>query len=91
MRQMLGLLAATALVGLASTASADELTGPIKQIDRVGNTFVVGKTLFAAAPYNTVGPKLADLKPGDRVTVFYEAESSYSRRPLDAMVLKEHG
>jgi hypothetical protein len=63
---MFGLQAASALVGLASTASADEITGPIQQIDRISAMFVVHGTQFVASPQNTVGVKLADLKPGDR-------------------------
>jgi hypothetical protein len=90
MRRMLGLLMATALVGAASTAYADEITGPIKSIDRSANTFMVGNTLFAASPHNTVGAKLANLKPGDRVRVFYEANTSY-RRPWNAMIIKKVG
>jgi hypothetical protein len=88
MRRMLGLLAATALIGAASAAYADEITGPIKSIDRTTNTFMVGDTLFAASPHNTVGPKLANLKPGDRVSVFYEANASYDR-PWNAMIIKK--
>jgi hypothetical protein len=64
MRGMLGLLAASALVGLASTASADEITGPIQQIDRISNTFVLHGTQFVASPQNTVGVKLADPEAG---------------------------
>jgi hypothetical protein len=90
MRGMFGLQAASALVGLASTASADEITGPIQQIDRISAMFVVHGTQFVASPQNTVGVKLADLKPGDRVTVFYEGNPSY-RQPWNAMVLRRHG
>ena len=74
MRQILGVLVAAALVGLVATASADELTGPIKQIYPAGNTFVIGDTVFAASLENTVGAKLSELKPGDKVTVFYETD-----------------
>jgi hypothetical protein len=87
---MFGLLAATALVGLASTASADEITGPIQRIDRVGNTFEVHGTQFAASPQNTVATKLAHLKPGDVVTVFYEdGADSYNGKPWNATVLRK--
>jgi hypothetical protein len=87
---MFGLLAASALVALASRASADEITGPIQRIDRIGNMFLVHGTQFAASPQNTVGVRLADLRPGDRVTVFYEGNPSY-RQPWNAMVLRRHG
>jgi hypothetical protein len=90
MRRMLGFLAATTLVGLTSTASADQITGPIQRIDRIGNMFVVDGIRFAASPHNTVGAKLAHLKPGDVVTVFYEAGTSYAGHPWNAMVLKKH-
>ncbi len=90
MRPMLGMLVATALVGAASAASADELSGPIKRIDLNNNTFVIGDTIFAASPQNTVGAKLANLKQGDRVTVFYEANVS-DRQPWNAMIIKKRG
>jgi hypothetical protein len=89
MRRMLGILAATAIVGAASAASADEITGPIKNIDLRANTFMVGGTIFAASPENTVGAKLANLKDGDRVTVVYGANVS-QRGPWNALVLKTH-
>jgi len=70
MRQILGVLVATA----RRVGGDGELTGPIKQIDPAGNTFVIGDTVFAASLENTVGAKLSELKPGDKVTVFYETD-----------------
>jgi hypothetical protein len=51
--------------------------------------FLVHGTKFAASPQNTVGVRLADRKPGDRVTVFNEGNPSYRQRS-NAMVLRKH-
>ena len=90
MRWTLGALAATAFVGAASAASADEITGKIQNIDPAVNRFTVNGTVFVASPWNTVGAQVADLRLGDRVKVFYGANSS-ERQPWNAMVIKKIG
>jgi len=76
MQRFLGVAAVTALILGASVAHADELTGGISSIDSANHTFMIGDQVFVAAPNNTVGPALQELKEGDKVTVFYEKNSS---------------
>jgi hypothetical protein len=64
MHRVLGILAATATLGATGAASADEITGPIHNIDLIRQTFSIGGEVFTAAASNMVGAKLADLKPG---------------------------
>jgi type II secretory pathway component PulM len=72
----------------AATASADEVTGAITNIDLTGNTFQVEGKTFTASPTNTVGAKLADLKEGDTVKV--EATDIESgKQPINAMRLEK--
>jgi hypothetical protein len=76
MQRLLGLAAAIALILGATLAHADEITGYVKNINTTKNTFTVGDTVFVAAPNNTVGPALTDLKEGDKVTVMYQKSTS---------------
>ncbi len=78
MKRLLGIAAAMAFVLGASLAHADEATGTITQIGPTENTFMIGDKMFTASPENTVGPKLDELKVGDKVTVFYEKSQSGS-------------
>jgi hypothetical protein len=71
MRKFLGVGAAAALALMAQVASADEVKGKISDINLTANTFMVGDKMFSAAPANTVGTKLSDLKEGDEVTVTF--------------------
>jgi hypothetical protein len=71
MRKFLGVGAAAALALMAHVAAADSVKGPISNINLTANTFMVGDKSFSAAPANTVGTKLSDLKEGDMVTVNY--------------------
>ena len=76
MQRLLGLAAATALILSATLAHADTITGYITNINHTQNRLEVGDTLFNAAPNNTVGTSLDELKPGDKVTVTYAASTS---------------
>jgi hypothetical protein len=76
MQRLLGLAAAIALILGATLAHADELTGTISHINTTKNTFTVGDQVFTAAPNNTVGVALKDLKEGDKVTVMYQKSTS---------------
>jgi Domain of unknown function (DUF5666) len=88
MRKRLAIIGATALALSAATASADEVTGTITNIDLNGNTFQVEGKTFTASPTNTVGAKLADLKDGDTVKV--EATDIESgTQPINAMRLEK--
>ena len=91
MRKLLAVGGAAAVGLWAMTASADQVTGTISKIDLIRNTFVVDGTYFTAAPNNTVGAKLSNLKEGDRVTVEYAGDwaSGGSRGLANAMVLKK--
>jgi hypothetical protein len=83
MYRMLG-MAAAAVFGLgASLAHAEDLTGPIQNIDLTRNTFQVGDKVFTAASNNTVGPALEELKEGDQVTVSFEDHGS--GEPINAV------
>jgi hypothetical protein len=76
MQRVLGLAAAITLVLVATLAHADQITGYVKNINLTKNTFTVGDTVFTAAPNNTVGPALKDLKEGDKVTIMYQKSTS---------------
>jgi hypothetical protein len=76
MQRLLGPAAATALILSATLAHADEITGYITNINHTQNRLEVGDTLFNAAPNNTVGTPLDELKAGDKVTVTYAASTS---------------
>lgn len=76
MQRLLGPAAATALILSATLAHADTVTGYITGINHTQNRLEVGDTLFNAAPNNTVGTSLDELKAGDKVTVTYAASTS---------------
>jgi hypothetical protein len=76
MQRLFGLAAAIALILGATLAHADQITGYVKNINTTKNTFVVGDTVFTAAPNNTVGTPVTDLKEGDKVTVMYQKSTS---------------
>jgi len=76
MQRVLGLVAAITLVLVATLAHADQITGYVKNINATKNTFMVGDTVFTAAPNNTVGAQLKDLKEGDKVTIMYQKSTS---------------
>jgi len=67
--------------------SADEVKGPIENIDMTNNTFHVGGKRFAASPTNTVGVKLSDLKEGDNVRVQFADPEAAGGKPINAMQL----
>lgn len=90
MRRIIGLTAAAAILGMASVASAAELTGTIKEIDEVAGNIVVTdaaapdrEQIFAVSDVSTAGATLDDLKEGDQVTVFFS--DSGSGEPINAM------
>ena len=76
MQRALGLAAATALIFSATIAHAEAVTGYITNINSTQNRFEVDDTLFNAAPNNSVGTPLDELKAGDKVTVTYAASTS---------------
>jgi Cu/Ag efflux protein CusF len=76
MQRLLGAAAAAALMLGATLAHADQITGTVKNVDPVKNTFTIRDTLFTAAPNNTAGTPLHQIKEGDKVTVFYEKSTS---------------
>jgi hypothetical protein len=76
MQRLLGLAAATALTLSATLAHAESITGYITNINTNQNRFAVGDTLFNAAPNNSVGTPLDELKEGDKVTVAYSTSTS---------------
>jgi hypothetical protein len=76
MQRLLGLTAAAVLILCATLAHADQITGYVKNINTTKNTFVIGDEVFTAAPNNTVGTPVTDLKEGDKVTVMYQKSTS---------------
>ena len=89
-RKMLAPMTAVGLALTAGTASADEWTGTITEIDETaGNIVVTSETapdqeeVFTVSDTNTVGATLADLKEGDKVTVFYADDDTGD--PMNAM------
>jgi hypothetical protein len=68
---MKGVAVAGVLAGMIGAAEADELVGTIDGINTTRNTISVGDKIFAVSPQNTVGPRIGDLKKGDRVRIFY--------------------
>ena len=76
MQRLLGLAAATALTLSATLAHAESITGYVTNINSNQNRFAVGDTLFNAAPNNTVGTPLDEIKAGDKVTVTYSKSTS---------------
>jgi hypothetical protein len=61
------------LVTLAQSAYADVTSGKIRNIDTVRNTFTVGDKYFQWSAATSVGVRLKDLREGQPVRVFYEA------------------
>jgi hypothetical protein len=76
MQRLLGLAAAAALILSATLAHAESMTGYVTNINTTQNRIAVGDTLFNAAPNNTVGTPLDELKAGDKVTVTYATSTS---------------
>jgi Cysteine rich repeat len=89
MQRLLGLATATALILSATLAHAESMTGYITNINTTQNRLVVGETLFTAAPNNTVGTSIDELKPGDKVTVTYEKSSSSGPNNARSITLVE--
>ena len=90
MRRMLGVAAAAAMAFTVSTASADELTGEISNIDLTRATFMLDGKTYAASPTNTVGAKLDELQDGDTVKIeFAHADAVSGIQPINVMVLEK--
>lgn len=75
MRRLVGVAAAAAVLVLAQTASADEASGEITNIDTVKNTFSVGDKTFQWSSQNSMGTKLDEVEEGDAVKVMYDMNS----------------
>jgi hypothetical protein len=72
MRKSMSIAAAAALLVLAGSAHAAEISGTIENIDLIRNTFSVGDHVFQWSSMNSLGPRLKDLEEGERVTVMYD-------------------
>lgn len=95
MRKMLAPATAVALALAAGTASADEWTGTITEIDEAaGNIVVQNETrpelerVFAVSDTNTVGPTIQELAEGDKVSIFYADTAVESGAPINAMTIE---
>ena len=75
MRRLVGVAAAAAVLVPAQTASADEASGEITNIDTVKNTFSVGDKTFQWSSQNSMGTKLDEVEEGDTVKVMYDMNS----------------
>jgi hypothetical protein len=93
MHKLLAIGGAAVLALCAVAASADQLTGPISNIDLTRNSFTLGGWEFRASSHNTVGTKLSDLKDGDKVTIYYTTGGGggHEKWPMNVMVLKKAG
>ena len=89
MQRLLGLAAATALILGATLAHAESITGYVKNLDTDHNSFKVGDELFNAAPNNTVGTSVDDLKEGDKITVTYSKGTSGAGNNARSITLVE--
>ena len=88
MRKLLAAGGAAALALWALAASADEVTGPISNINLTRNTFIVEGKTYTASPSNTVGVKLSELKEGDKVRVS-TADTTSTKEPYNAISLQK--
>jgi hypothetical protein len=88
MRKLLAAGGAAALALWALAASADEVTGPISNINLTRNTFIVEGKTYTASPSNTVGVKLSELKEGDQVRVS-TADTTSTKEPYNAISLQK--
>jgi hypothetical protein len=90
MRKLLATGGAAALALSTMAASADELTGKISNINRNRNTFQIEGSYktFTASPTNTVGPKLSELKEGDKVTIT-GADWDTPSQPYNVMTIRK--
>jgi hypothetical protein len=89
MQRLLGLVAAAALLLGATLAHAESVTGYVKNIDLTHNRFMVGDQVFNAAPNNTVGTPLGELKEGDKVTVMYATSTTGAANNARSITLVE--
>jgi hypothetical protein len=89
MQRLFGLAAATALILSATLAHADSITGYVKNLDSGHNSFMVGDEIFNAAPSNTVGTSIDELKEGDKVTVTYAKSTSGAGNNARSITLVE--
>jgi len=90
MKMALGIAAASALALFAHTASADEVSGPVSNINLTQKTFEVEGMIFTASPDNTVGVDLSELKEGDVVTVGYATNAENTgTTEINAMTLEK--
>jgi len=90
MRTVLGIVAASALALFVNSASADEVTGTISDINMTRGTFEVEGMLFTASDENTVGVDLGELKEGDTVSVTYTPHAESTGDPVtNAMTLEK--
>jgi hypothetical protein len=84
MRKFLPLAAACALTLMVGSAHAAEVIGPIEHLDTTAKTIMVGGKIFAMSPTNTVGPKISEMKEGERVKIVYASQGK-SYMKLNAM------
>jgi hypothetical protein len=83
MRKSMSMAAAAALLVLAGSAHAAEISGRIDNIDLARNTFSVGDHVFQWSSMNSIGPKLQDLEEGQPVTVVYGSNQDGTNDVVD--------
>jgi hypothetical protein len=89
MRKLLAVGGAAALALWAMAASAGEATGTISNIDLTRNTFQLGGVTYTASPNNTVGPKLSELKDGDKITIQSAEIGTGEKEPYNVMTIRK--
>jgi len=91
MRGMKSVAVAGMLACMIGAARSDELVGTINAINTTRNTISVGDKIFAVSPQNTVGPRIGDLKRGDRVKIFYASGRVRSETRFNAIRIEKQG
>jgi hypothetical protein len=91
MRMIWSVAVSGALACMIGAAKSDELVGTIDDINTTRNTISVGDKIFAVSPQNTVGPRIGELRKGDRVKIFYASGRVRSKTRFNAIRVEKQG
>jgi hypothetical protein len=91
MRMIKSVAVAGVLACMIGPAKSDELVGTIDDINTTRNTISVGDKIFAVSPQNTVGPRIGELRKGDRVKIFYASGRVRSKTRFNAIRVEKQG
>jgi hypothetical protein len=86
MRRVLGVAAAAAMAFMVSSASAEDATGTVSNVNTTANTFMLDGKTYTAGDANVVGLKVSDLKNGDKVKInFSNQDATSGKSPINVM------